>query len=207
MFLGLIPHPLAPPHLTAPLGDRLFTDRKGNVMFLQVFVCSQSASWLLVHCLFLLLYGQYVSYWNAFFFKHIFWTSVMQKFKFDDQPRKVEFNSFVMYWERKDLLHSVYSKKSMRLKWDPSIHNMDNNDITMISKCHGFFFSKINLEDTSPFCGATDATLFDFWWRLSWVSKPDWIPHFHASLPVCNGLVWFTSSVIPANFLIASIVT
>ena len=112
MFLGLIPHPLAPPHLTAPLGARLFTDRKGNVIFLQVFVCSQSASWLLVHCLFLLLYGQYVSYWNAFFFKHIFWTSVMQKFKFDDQPRKVEFNSFVMYWEKKDLLHSVYSKKN-----------------------------------------------------------------------------------------------
>ena len=28
----------------------IFTDRKGKVMFSQVFVCSQSASWLLVHC-------------------------------------------------------------------------------------------------------------------------------------------------------------
>ena len=27
-----------------------------------------------------------------------------------------------------------------------------------------------------PFCGATDAPVLDFWWHLSWDSKPGWIP-------------------------------
>ena len=31
------------------------------------------------------------------------------------------------------------------------------------------------LEDISPFCGATDTSVLDFWWHLSWVSKPGWI--------------------------------
>ena len=46
----------------------LITDRKGKVMFSQVFVCPQSASWLFIHCSALLRLGQYASYWNAFFF-------------------------------------------------------------------------------------------------------------------------------------------
>ena len=25
----------------------------------------------------------------------------------------------------------------------------------------------------SPFCGATDTTLLEFWWGLLWVSKPE----------------------------------
>ena len=30
----------------------------------------------------------------------------------------------------------------------------------------------------SPFCGATDTPVLDFWWRLLWVSKPEWVlPH------------------------------
>ena len=28
----------------------------------------------------------------------------------------------------------------------------------------------------SPFCGATDTPVLDFWWCLPWVSKPGWIP-------------------------------
>ena len=36
------------------------------------------------------------------------------------------------------------------------------------------FFKKI-LEDMSPFCGATDTPVSDFWWRLLWVSKPEWV--------------------------------
>ena len=44
------------------------TDRKEKVMFSQVFVCLQSASWLLVHCSSLLWRGRYASYWNAFLF-------------------------------------------------------------------------------------------------------------------------------------------
>ena len=46
----------------------LATDRKGKVMFSQVFVCPQSASWPLVHCSALLRLGRYASYWNAFLF-------------------------------------------------------------------------------------------------------------------------------------------
>ena len=34
-----------------------------------------------------------------------------------------------------------------------------------------FYFLKV-LEDISPFRGATDTPVLDFWWRLSWVSKP-----------------------------------
>ena len=52
----------------APRSTIFITDRKGKVMFSQVFVCPQSASWLLIHCLALLRRGQYASYWNAFLF-------------------------------------------------------------------------------------------------------------------------------------------
>ena len=27
----------------------------------------------------------------------------------------------------------------------------------------------------SPFCGATDTPILDFWWHLLWVSKPEWV--------------------------------
>ena len=32
------------------------------------------------------------------------------------------------------------------------------------------------LDDISPFCGTTDTLVLDFWWSLSWVSKPGSIP-------------------------------
>ena len=35
-------------------------------------------------------------------------------------------------------------------------------------------FLKKNLEGISPFCGASDIPVLDFWWRLLWVSKPEW---------------------------------
>ena len=37
-------------------------------------------------------------------------------------------------------------------------------------------FFKKKLDDASLFCGATDTPVLDFWWRLPWVSKPEWIP-------------------------------
>ena len=40
-------------------------------MFSQVFICLQSASWLLIHCLALLQLGQYASYWNAFLYHEL----------------------------------------------------------------------------------------------------------------------------------------
>ena len=49
-----------------------------------------------------------------------------------------------------------------------------------------FFFLNKFLEDMSPFCGATDTPVLDFWWRLPWVSKPGWIPRLRASSPAHN---------------------
>ena len=34
------------------------------------------------------------------------------------------------------------------------------------------------LEDMSPFCGATDIPVLNFWWRLLWVPKPEWVLPF-----------------------------
>ena len=51
------------------------------------------------------------------------------------------------------------------------------------------FFKKF-LEDISPFCGATDTPVLDFWWCLLWVSKPEW-----AALFVLGGGVRVTRSL------------
>ena len=42
---------------------------QGKVMFSQVSVCPQSASWIFAHCSVLLRSGRYASYWNAFLFE------------------------------------------------------------------------------------------------------------------------------------------
>ena len=42
-------------------------------------------------------------------------------------------------------------------------------------KLKHFFFFKF-LKDISPFRGAIDTNVLDFWWYLPWVSKPGWIP-------------------------------
>ena len=54
------------------------------------------------------------------------------------------------------------------------------------------FFSKF-LKDISPFCGATDAPVLDFWWCLPWISKPGWISSLAYFSPKCNGFFRFTS--------------
>ena len=56
----------------------------------------------------------------------------------------------------------------------------------------------------SPFFGATNTPVLDFWWRLPWISKSGWIPHLRASSPAHNGCLIFTSGVTPANLLAAS---
>ena len=58
----------------------------------------------------------------------------------------------------------MYSKDKWKLK----------QKYTFSLNCPIFFFLKF-LEDMSPFCGATDTPILDFWWRLLWVSKPDWV--------------------------------
>ena len=62
--------------------------------------------------------------------------------------------------------------------------------LVVFSTVFFIFFKKI-LEYISPFYGATDIRVLDFWWHLLWTSKPGWISHLHASLPGCNGFLRF----------------
>ena len=50
-------------------------------------------------------------------------------------------------------------------------------------------FLKFFGEHRSLFVGQLVPVL-DFWWYLSWISKPGWIHHLCASSPVCNGFLW-----------------
>ena len=76
--------------------------------------------------------------------------------------------------------------------------------VYMISNSLTFF--KKNLEDISPFCGATDTPVLDFWWCLLWVSKPEWAVLFMLSrgIHVTHSLR-FTSGATPADLLATSI--
>ena len=56
----------------------------------------------------------------------------------------------------------------------------------------------------SPFCGASDTPVLDFWPCLPWVSKPGWVPCLHALSPVCNEFLRFTTGATPADLLVAS---
>ena len=59
------------------------------------------------------------------------------------------------------------------------------------------------MEDISPFCGVTDTSVLDFWWRLLWVSKLRGITHLYASSPVSSGFLRFTSDTTFADLLTA----
>ena len=52
-----------------------------------------------------------------------------------------------------------------RRRWTPSE--------TLITNSAVFCETFLEDIDLSPFCGATDTTVLDFWWRLLWVSKPE----------------------------------
>ena len=57
----------------------------------------------------------------------------------------------------------------------------------------------------SPFCGATDTHVLDFWWCMPWISKPHgWSPRLCALLPVHIGILRFTSGATPADLLAVS---
>ena len=58
------------------------------------------------------------------------------------------------------------------------------------------------MEDLIPFCGFTDAPVFDFWWRLLWVSKPEWSSLFTldgGEHVICS--LRFTSGATPDDLL------
>ena len=66
-------------------------------------------------------------------------------------------------------------------------------------------FLKKNLEDISPFCGATDTPVLDFWLCLLWVSKLEWAALFTHDGGTCvTSSLRFTSGVTPADLLAAS---
>ena len=52
-----------------------------------------------------------------------------------------------------------------------------------VSYWNAFLFLKFFYQCISPFRGATDIPVLDFWRRLAWVSKPVWIPCLSASSP------------------------
>ena len=54
--------------------------------------------------------------------------------------------------------------------------NSDRFLVLFHSQLKKSFFLLNFLEDISPFRGATDTPVLDFWWHLPWVSKPMWIP-------------------------------
>ena len=64
-----------------------------------------------------------------------------------------------------------------------------------------FFFLKEIWRTLVLFCGATNNPVLDFWWRLPWVLKPEWIPHLHALSPAYNEFLRFTSGATPAEHL------
>ena len=72
---------------------------------------------------------------------------------------------------------------------------------TLTTPCQKF---RKFLEDISPSCRASDIPVMDFLWDLSWVSKPERIPHLRASSPACNRFLRFTSGATPADYLVNS---
>ena len=48
-------------------------------------------------------------------------------------------------------------------------------------------------------CRTTDIPVLNFWWCLSWVSSPGWMPSLHVSSPVCKGNLRFISSATPSD--------
>ena len=55
-------------------------------------------------------------------------------------------------------------------------------------------------------CGAIDTPVLHFWSHVPWVSKPGWITNLHDLSPAYNGSLRFTTSVTPADPLVASAV-
>ena len=87
------------------------------------------------------------------------------------------------------------------------LHNVQPEDGATV--CHDLIainLRKINLEDISPFCGATDTPVLDFWWCLLWVPKPLWAALFALGKGVCvTCSLRFTSGATPADMLAAEL--
>ena len=72
-----------------------------------------------------------------------------------------------LQWQIQDFLEGASTAKlGVKSFWSNFCWKLHKNEIN--------FFLKF-LEDMNPFCCTTDTPILDFWWRLLWVSKPEWV--------------------------------
>ena len=73
-------------------------------------------------------------------------------------------------------LHKKVWNNPFFLIWKtfPKFAEYSSKKFSMFSTISTFFIKF--LEDISPFYGAPDIPVLDFWWLLPWVLKPGWIP-------------------------------
>ena len=77
----------------------------------------------------------------------------------------IDVEAKVLYYANK--LDKVITSLDMQDWRDRSIKQFNyGKSLMMIGSA---FLKKNFLEDISPFCGATDTPVLDFWWRLLWV--------------------------------------
>ena len=81
--------------------------------------------------------------------------------------------------------------------------SMDKRRSSNTAKSFFSFSQKKFLDDTCPFCGATDTHVVDFWWYLPWVFKAR-VDFSLAHFLVCVLFLTFTSGAIPADCIVSS---
>ena len=91
-------------------------------------------------------------------------------------------------WQHGDRVNNQDENIRVHSHWEKAKSIYQFQVASKVFKGNCFF--KIFLEDTSPFCGATDTPVLDFWWRLPWVSKLGWIPHLHAPSSATQSWQW-----------------
>ena len=79
---------------------------KGKVLFSQVSVCPQSASWLLVHCSALLWCGRYASYWNGFLFLKKFESFLWRHLSFSYFEFKIRLIRLSLSFQKKSCIQT-----------------------------------------------------------------------------------------------------
>ena len=86
-------------------------------------------------------------------------------------------------WDRVSMLRFIFD--DLDFPWWKERQFLQK--ITWSKKNHDEVVFKIKKKvDTSPFCGATGYPVLNFWWRLFWVSKPEWVALFALG----GGVLW-----------------
>ena len=97
------------------------------------------------------------------------------------------------------------------MKVPPKSEETDFHPVTVWKwknqKAERITLKKNYFEDSSPFYGAIDTPVLDFWSRLPWISKQGRSMCLHVSSTTRNRILRFTSGATPAELLAASIAT